>query len=107
MKETGQYQQGALDFRRPEAATPAPRDPNVSSLAPVSRSASSRLPGDLWHEYRHEIETRERLDLPFVGLDEFQDMRDWSDGVEPQDVAWPSVPTQPAYPSKSRQPNPD
>src|SRR3954469_9310944 len=94
------YQQGALSFQRPESApTPEPpRRHDASPPAPVSRSASSRLENDLWHEYRFEVETRGRLDLPFVGLDEFQDMRDWSDGViEPQDVVWPRVPDHPPY----------
>ena len=111
MKEKGQYQQGALNFQRPEAisAQRAPRrDQEVSPSVPVSRSASSRLDNDLWQEYRFEVENRQRLELPFVGLDEFQDMRDFSDGIDMSvDVAWPPVLTQPAYPRRTRAAKPD
>jgi hypothetical protein len=54
------------------------------------------LPDDLWNEYRFEVENRERLNLPFVGLEEFEDMRDFADGITVNgDIGWPQE--QPSY----------
>ncbi|MHB8644651.1 MAG: ArdC-like ssDNA-binding domain-containing protein [Thermomicrobiales bacterium] len=60
-------------------------------------SSSRRLgAGDFWPEYLHEVATRERLDLPDVSPDEFEDMRDWTDGsLAPADTAWPPEPERP------------
>lgn len=61
----------------------------------------SRYRESLWAEYRFECENRERLELPGVSKEEFEDMRDWSAGVfTPQDVAYPSVPDRPPYERK-------
>jgi len=62
-------------------------------------SSSRRLgDGDFWPEYLHEVATRQRLDLPDVSPDEFEDMRDWTDGyLSPADSAWPAVPERPPY----------
>jgi len=65
-----------------------------------TRTSSSRRlgEGDFWPEYLHEVATRERLDLPDVSPDEFEDMRDWTDGyLSPADTAWPAVPERPPY----------
>lgn len=60
-------------------------------------SSSRRLgAGDFWPEYLHEMATRERLELPDVTPDEFEDMRDWTDGyLAPTDSAWPPAPERP------------
>lgn len=78
------YHQGTLDFQRPEPkASPQPqrRDSDVSPSAPVTQSAGSRLDNDQIPEYLFELQNRERLELPAVSLDEFEDMRDFSDGI--------------------------
>ncbi|MDQ2785509.1 MAG: hypothetical protein M3Y58_10980, partial [Chloroflexota bacterium] len=73
-----------------EAAAETHAEPPTSESSvtpPVTRpesqfhtltSSSRRLgAGDFWPEYLHEAATRERLDLPDVSPDEFEDMRDW------------------------------
>jgi len=48
----------------------------------------SRYQEALWAEYQLECESRERLDLHAVTLEEFEDMRDWSAGLlTPADVS--------------------
>ena len=115
MRGKEQYQQGALRFdAKPNAVPGHPTLPDTTGSAPImpkrprypthDELMESRYQHNLWAEYRFECENRERLDLPYVGLDEFEDMRDWSDGMlEPPDVACPRVPTQPAYASRTRQ----
>ena len=87
-------------------AEPPATDPSITP--PVERplnqfhtlTSSSRRLGDtdFWPEYLHEVHTRERLDLPDVSPDEFEDMRDWTDGyLAPMDSAWPPVPERPPY----------
>ncbi len=94
-----------------EAAATTHAEPPATELPvapPVERpqsqfhtltSSSRRLgAGDFWPEYLHEVATRERLDLPEVSPDEFEDMRDWTDGyLAPADRAWPAVPERPPY----------
>lgn len=103
MNEHDQYQQGAFDLTPAETHTPEP-----TPIRPVERPASQfhtltpssrRLgEGDFWPEYLHEVQTRERLGLPEVSPDEFEDMRDWTDGyLAPADSALPPVPERPPY----------
>ncbi len=96
MREHEQYQQSALTFDQ-SGRTPGPRE-TPRQPSPQPRSAGSRLPDELWQEYRFECENRARLDLPDVGLTEFTDMRDWSDGLlQSENVVWPPVPDRPPY----------
>ncbi|MDQ2786759.1 MAG: hypothetical protein M3Y58_17355, partial [Chloroflexota bacterium] len=87
-------------------AEPPTTEPSVAS--PVARSqsqfhtltsSSRRLgAGDFWPEYLHEVATRERLGLPDVSPDEFEDMRDWTDGyLAPTDTVRPVVSERPPY----------
>ncbi|MDQ2784740.1 MAG: ArdC-like ssDNA-binding domain-containing protein [Chloroflexota bacterium] len=103
MNEHDQYQQGAFDLTSAE-----PHTPESTPIRPVERPenqfhirtpSSRRLgEGNFWPEYLHEVQTRERLGLPDVSPDEFEDMRDWTDGyLAPADSAWPPVPERPPY----------
>lgn len=102
MERDQSYQQQAFDLtalhERDQSSAEA-QTPAVSSQSerPTTRfhtltSAGSRLPEDLWQEYRLEVEFREEHGMPHVSLEEFQDMRDFSDREQPQDVAWPAQP---------------
>ncbi|GEM_PF-1205239 len=103
MHEHDPYQQGALDLTPPEmhtperVATPPVARPasQFHTLTPSSRRLGA---GDFWPEYLHEVATRERLNLPAVSPDEFEDMRDWADGyLGPADTTWPPAPERPPY----------
>jgi len=67
------------------AAYPAEGGGWVATLRHTLTPSGRRLPGDLWDEYRCEYATRDRLRLPAVSLTEFQDMRDWTNGIEEQE----------------------
>jgi len=96
-----QVEAAAATHAEPPASEPpvAPPVEQPESQFHTLTSASRRLgEGDFWPEYLHEVATRQRLDLPAVSPDEFEDMRDWTDGyLSPADSAWPAVPERPPY----------
>jgi len=69
----------------PVPAFAAHRGGRPATLRHTLTPSSGPLPGDLWDEYRFECATRDRLRLPAVSLTEFQDMRDWTNGIEEQE----------------------
>ncbi|MGI8855716.1 MAG: hypothetical protein ACR2JW_08195 [Thermomicrobiales bacterium] len=79
---------------------PTSRSRWPATLRHTLTPSSGRLPGDLWAEYRCECATRDRLHLPDVSRTEFQDMRDWTDGIEEQedDDDWITAPDTDAPP---------
>lgn len=102
MEKDRQYQQQAFDLTAlheqddspSEVPTPtAPSQPEKPRTQfHTLRPSKTRLPNDFWAEYRLEVEFREEHSLPHVSLEEFQDMRDWSDRMPPQDGAWSALP---------------
>jgi len=104
------YQQGALNFQRLGPLSVEPQTSRPTEEQPARRHPhyptddelmESRYREGFWAEYRFECENRERLDLPTVSLEEFEDMRDWSTGnLGPADAAWPSVADGPPYERK-------
>ncbi|MDQ2784751.1 MAG: hypothetical protein M3Y58_07090 [Chloroflexota bacterium] len=108
MHEHPDYRQGAFDLTPSDISSPestiAPTLEGTQGRSHAPTSSSRRHgAGDFWPEYLHEVQTRERLDLPEVSPDEFEDMRDWTDGyLGPGEAAWPTVSERPPYVRSTR-----